>query len=382
MYGTRQKTIAKKQAVQGFSRVGTLFGIVSRQTATLSGSHHASSSNQYSNFAGRRMSKTTKMQITNYIYFFSYDTTESELCKLESRYIFNKEEKNKLLLSNVKAEPSSSAFIKKRFEVILFSGDYATLLAKIAEEGIRAEAFKVEYLVLDGDKTDYPKRLEKLKDIGYRIEGNPEYYKPTITYALCCYEGIWCFGELVKNNFDWYKHKQKPYSFSNSINVNIAKALVNIAAKANKENKLLDACCGVGTIMLEACFAGNNIEGCDINWKVCRKARENLSYFNYTTNVYRSDIKDISTRYDAAIIDLPYNLFSYADDDTTLHIITSTVEITDRLVIVSTSDIASLISNAGLSITDYCSVSKSGKANFSRKIWVCEKKKQPVNYKV
>lgn len=317
------------------------------------------------------------MQKNNYIYSFSYDNTEGELCKLESRYIFNKEEKNKLLFSHIKAEPSSSAFIKKRLDISLFSKDYSTLINEIKKESICVEGFKVEYLVLDGDTTKYAERLDKLRDIGYSIEGNPEYYNPTITYALCHYDDIWYFGVLVKNNFAWHKHNQKPNSYSNSININIAKALVNIASKANKEKKLLDACCGVGTIMLEACFAGNNIEGCDINWKVCRQARENLSHFSYTTNVYRSDIKDINNRYDAAIIDLPYNLFSCADDNTILHIIESSVEITDRLVIVSISDISDLINQAGLRISDYCSVSKKGKANFARKIWICEKNERP-----
>ncbi len=313
------------------------------------------------------------MQINKFFYFFSYDNPESELCKLESRYLFNQEEKNKLLSSDIEVEPSNSAFIKKRLEVKLKSEEYSSLISKIQAEKICMEGFKVEYLVLDGDKTEYAKRLEKLKDIGYCIEGTPDYYKPTITYALCYYDNTWCFGILVKNGFDWYKHKQKPYSYSNSINVNIAKALVNIAAKADKESKLIDACCGVGTIMLEACFSGNNIEGCDINWKVCRKARENLSYFNYTTHVYRSDIKDISNKYDAAIIDLPYNLFSHVPEDTALHIVKSTTQITNRLVIVSTSDITNLIRNVGLSLKDYCSVGKSGKATFARKIWVCEK---------
>ena len=51
----------------------------------------------------------------------------------------------------------------------------------------------------------------------------------------------------------------------------------------------------------------------------------------------------------------------------------TTVEITDRLVIVSISDIANLISKAGLRISDYCSVNKKGKVKFTRKIWVCEK---------
>ena len=313
------------------------------------------------------------MHTTNYIYSFIYDNTESDLCKLESRSIFNKEEKNKLLFSNIKAEPSSSAFIKKRLDIMLFSEDYSSLINAIKNESISIEGFKVEYLVLDGDKTEYPERLNKLRDIGYAIESYPDYYKPTITYGLSYYKDVWYFGILIKNDLAWQKHKQKPCSYSNSISISIAKVLVNIAAKANKDKKLLDACCGVGTIMLEACFAGNSIEGCDINEKICNHARENLSHFNYTANVYHSDIKDISKRYDAAIVDLPYNLFSIANENSILHIIESTAEITNRLVIVSTSDITNLINKAGLRISDYCSVNKRGKANFNRKIWVCEK---------
>ncbi len=313
------------------------------------------------------------MQKSTHLYAFTYDNTESELCKLESRSIFGEEEKNKLLFSEIKAEPSTSAFIKARLDIVLFSEDYSTLINEIKKERICIEGFKIEYLVLDGDFTEYAERLKKLKDIGYSIEGNPDYYSPTITYALCYHEGIWYFGVLIKDRFAWYKHKEKPRSYSNSISINIAKALVNIAAKANKEKELLDACCGVGTIMLEACFAGNSIEGCDINWKVCRDARVNLAHFNYTATIYRSDIKDISKKYDAAIIDLPYNLLSCATDHDILHIIESTAKITNRLVIVSTSDITSPISNAGFSISDHCCVRKRGKANFSRRIWVCEK---------
>lgn len=308
-----------------------------------------------------------------YIYLYRYDNTESELCKLESKCIFNKEEENRLLFSDIKFEPSSSAFIKKRLDVIAFSEDYTTLINDIKKENIHIEAFKVEYIVFDGDTTEYPERLKKLKDIGYSIEGNPDYHNPKTTYGLCYHEGIWCFGVLIKNKFDWYKHKKKPRSYSNSINMDIAKALVNIAAKADKEKKLIDACCGVGTIMLEACFAGNNIEGCEINWKICRDARQNLAHFNYTANVYRSDIKDITKRYDAAIIDLPYNLLSNITEHEVLHIIESTAQITNRLVIVSTSDIRGLINSIGFRISDHCSVSKRGKTSFARRVWVCER---------
>ena len=312
------------------------------------------------------------MQDNKYIYSFRYDTTESMLCKLESRYIFNKEEEHKQLFSNVKIEPSRSAFIKKRLDVISFSTNYAILIDQIIKENIRTDGFKVEYLVLDGDSTRNAERLAKLKDVGYCIDSYPDYHNPTVTYGICTYEDIWYFGVLIKNDFAWQNHKQKPYSYSNSIKQNIAKALVNIAIESKQEVKLLDACCGVGTIMLEACFAGYEIEGCDISWKTCKNARANLSHFNYVGEVHCSDIKNITKLYDAAIIDLPYNLYSQATDDDILHIIKSTSEITNRIVIVSTAEIKNAISRAGLRVVNYCDVSKRGKANFTRRIWVCE----------
>ena len=313
------------------------------------------------------------MQLFNYIYTFIYDDFENDLCKLESKYLFNKYDQHKQLFSNIKVEPSISAFIRKRLDIVLYSEDYNDLINKIKTKNIKIEEFKVEYLKLNNDKTPYKERLNKLRDVGYNIDGIPDYYKPKTTYGIAYNEGIWYFGILIKNKFEWQKHNQKPFSYSNSLNINIAKALVNIASQGNKNTKLLDTCCGVGTIMLEACFAGYKIEGSDINWKVCRQSRANLAHFNYNANVYRSDIKDITLEYDAAIIDLPYNIFSCADENTTQHIINSATTISNKLIIVSTTDISNCIKNAKLKVKDSCTITKSGKTNFSRKVWVCEK---------
>lgn len=132
------------------------------------------------------------MQTNKYIYIFNYDKTRYELCKLESCAIFEEEEKNKLLFSNIQIEPSSSAFIKKRLDIISFSDDYTSLIKQIKKEGICCEGFKVEYVVVHEDVTAHAHRLEKLKDIGYSIDGNTGYY-PIKTYALCYYAGVWSF---------------------------------------------------------------------------------------------------------------------------------------------------------------------------------------------
>lgn len=308
-----------------------------------------------------------------FLYFFNYDKTEYELCMLEARSIFNEEVKNKLLFTDLKIEPSCSSFIKKRLDIISYSTDYTTLINEIKSQHIYCEGFKIEYLVLDGDTTDYATRLEKLRETGYSIEGNTDYYNPTTTYALCLCQGIWYFAASIRNDLIWHKHVQKPHTYSNSISVNIAKALINIAANADKSKSLLDACCGVGTILLEACFAGFNIVGCDINQRIVYGAQKNLAHFNYSANVHCADIKDITQKYDAAIIDLPYNLYSFASEEDIQHIIASTSVISDRLVIVSIADISELINGIGFNIIDFCTVNKRGKSSFARKIWVCEK---------
>jgi hypothetical protein len=198
--------------------------------------------------------ENNQMPKHNHIYAFNYDFNEYSLCKLESKYTFNEAEKNKFLFSNLKIEPSSSAFIKKRLDIVTWSEDYDELIRQVKHENFCIERFKVEFLILHGDSTESPQRLQKCRDIGMSINGEPDYYNPTTIYSLCFYNGAWNFGELIKNSFQWHNHKEKPNSFSNSITMSIGKSLVNIATKSNKEAKLLDACSGVGTILLEGCF--------------------------------------------------------------------------------------------------------------------------------
>jgi len=81
----------------------------------------------------------------------------------------------------------------------------------------------------------------------------------------------------------------------------------------------------------------------------------------------------MESKYDASIIDLPYNLLSQATEETTTHIISSTAKLSDRLVIVSIADIKGIIAGIGFRVIDTCSVGKRGKTGFERKVWICER---------
>lgn len=315
------------------------------------------------------------MQKEHYIYCIKVNTHEKELCKLESKILFNDEVTKNLHFSNFKINPDSSAFIKKRIDIMYATSNFEELLILIKTKDIHAEGFKLEYEKLEGDAIGYHERLSLLRDIGYIITGEPDYYQPTVTYALCNYEGVWYFGESHRDTAEWQKHNHKPCSFSNSLSMNLAKTLVNIASEGKKENKLIDACCGVGTVMLEACYAGFNIEGNDINWKAYNHTQKNLEHYGYKATIHNEDIKDIIHKYDAAIIDLPYNLYSQSSDEIAENIISSASKIALRLVIVSITDIQDFIKKAGLKVIDSCTVDKTGKVKFTRFVWVCEKTK-------
>lgn len=308
-----------------------------------------------------------------FLYSFKYDVHHTELSKLESRQLFGNEANDKVLFSDKKIDPSISAFIKNRLEIILSASSYEALLEKVKAKRIHAEGFNVDYLTLEGDPTHFTERRTKQNDIGHCIEGEPNFDKPTITYALGKSKKVWYFGILEKQQIGWHEHKKKPCSFSNSINMDVGKTLVSIASKGIKTKTLLDGCCGVGTVMLEACYSELVIEGCDINYKAVKHARENLEFYNYKALVHRSDINDLKQQYDAVIIDLPYNLYSYSNDETTVNIIESAAKLSKRVIIVSIVDIEPIIKNSGLSISDSCTVDKKGKSKFTRTVWVCER---------
>ncbi|OHX64425.1 TRM11 family SAM-dependent methyltransferase [Flammeovirga pacifica] len=313
------------------------------------------------------------MQSEQFLYIIKYNSNETALCRLETQLLFQQELEGNHFFSDVKFAPDHSAFLKKRIDILFATADYQELLSKIKAKNICAEGFKLEYIKLQGDEIGYKPRLNKLRDIGYIITGEPDYYHPTITYALCHYNGVYYFGESIRDEVQWQNHNQKPCSFSNSLSINTAKTLVNIASKGNKTSRIIDTCCGVGTVMLEGCYGGYAIEGCDINKKAHGHTVKNLAHYGYEAIVHHSDIKDLNKQYDAAIIDLPYNLYSASTDEIMEGIIESASKVAPRLVIVSIVDLREVFKKYDLNLVDFCTTEKIGKVKFTRNIWVCEK---------
>lgn len=310
--------------------------------------------------------------MAKYMYHINYPDYEEDLCDLEMRTLFNRSIEGKVFFSHQRIDESISPYIKSRLEILHVTNNFDDLVQKVIANKYSVEGGKVEYLpVVKRDLLEKDRNMIS-KSVGLVMEGFPSFDEPEFIFGVTFYEEQWYFGLAVYNTLLWKKHRFRPCSYSSSLGINIAKAIVNIAAGGDISKKVIDPCCGVGTVLLEGHYSGYDITGCEINEKVADKALKNLKYYGYQGQVIQGDIKDIKETYDVSVVDLPYDNFCQSNEENIIDIIHHAARISKRQVFISAIDLREKILEEGLMIVDSSVAYKSTSRNFSRYIWVCE----------
>jgi tRNA G10 N-methylase Trm11 len=231
------------------------------------------------------------------------------------------------------------------------------MVDKIKSEELSYEDFKVKYIDTESNMEFNEKHRIEGK-IGYVIKGYAKIHDPEVMIGITHAEGKWIFGEYLINNAIWKHHNNRPCQYSNSLPTIVSRAIVNIVAGRDISTKVIDPCCGIGTVVIEGLSMGVDIKGYDINPKVVEGAKKNLCFFGYEDVISEGDIKEIQGKYDAAIIDIPYGLVTRTTSEIQSGIIKSARSIANKLVLVSLDEMDREISTAGFSIVDKCTVLK------------------------
>ena len=310
----------------------------------------------------------------NYLYSFAWRNDEYELSRLEMRTFFNFDVKGNVLISERKIKPSRSPYMRTRLD-IWHEADSIEQLAELAQSiTLGEQTFKIHCLNNSEDAIE-PKlsrtvRNDWMRKIGYAIPAEPDLEHPDMTLGLIQYEERFYLGELFYGETVWLHHMQKPEMYSTALSTKDARAIVNIAAPYPEGLKIIDPCCGIGTVLVEAMSMGIAIEGRDVNKRVVWGSRINLRHFGFEPNVEIGPIEEASEGYDVAIIDMPYNLFTHISKDLQQSIITNASRIAKRVIIVTIETMDDMIEQAGLSIIDRAVVKKG---TFERQVLVCER---------
>ena len=295
---------------------------------------------------------------------------EKELCEMEMKSIFNKVPKEKYLFSQKNFNPSRSPFIKLKINIIYIKDTLKEIVDNIKEDKLCYDDFKVNYIKSEDGDISYKERLNAVKEIGFVVTGFPDIHNPKVELAITKVKDKWIFGELIKNDFKWQRHNDKPHSYSNAIPLRMARALVNIAIGDNENLKLIDPCCGVGTVVIEALDLGIDIKGYEISKAIACNARNNIEFLGYNRDIITSgDMHTINEAFDVAIVDIPYGLYSPITLKEQVDIINTSRRIARKLVIITFEDMDNLIIAAGFKILDKCYMTKG---SMKRQITICE----------
>lgn len=303
-----------------------------------------------------------------YFYTIKYPTFEAEICKMEMRHLFNINPEERFFFSNIYVAPSRSAFIKHCLLVMHTADSLEELAQLVIDKNIAYDDFKVRYINLDDCSIPYDERRRIEYKIGYNIKGEADVHNPKHLLGVANINGKWHLGLLEENEAEWNAHFLKPFNYSNALNVRVGRALVNMAARNNFDFKLVDPCCGIGTVIIEAMDMGFIIKGWELNPYIAENAKHNLEFFGYEDVITHGSMHDITEKFDAAIVDLPYGVFNPTTLKEQLDIISTTRRIADRAVFITFENMENHFIEAGFEVLDRC---QTNKGNFVRYITVC-----------
>lgn len=314
-----------------------------------------------------------KTQVSSYVYTYTWQIDEAELCKLEMRSLFGFDVASNLLISPEKIEPSRSPFIRSRLDVLHEADDIAAISHFAQGLELGEATFKVLCLNIvdlgDTKKIRQDERHQVEREIALTMHAEPDLKNPDIVFGVVLNNNRWYFGHLVESEAIWLKHQQKPEMYSTALSTRVARAVANIAIPNPVDVRAIDPCCGIGTVLVEALSMGMDIVGSDINPLVVKGSRTNIAHFGLHGDVVKGDIAQITESYDVAIIDMPYNLFTHISIDQQFSIIKEARRIAKRVVLVTIETIDDMVHDAGFEIKDRCIVRKG---TFERQVLVCE----------
>ncbi|TDG00279.1 TRM11 family SAM-dependent methyltransferase [Paenibacillus piri] len=305
-----------------------------------------------------------------FLYTYVCHEDERELCRMELRVLFGVEPCARFLLTERAIDPSRSPFVKQRLDVLYSAGSLDELAQQAEALELGAATFKIVYVEAEPAAAyDERRRIERL--LGARIRGRADMRRPQRLFGVAYAAGRWLFGECRNSEAVWLRHNAKPQPYSTALSTRVARAAANIAVPQPQGAKAIDPCCGIGTVLIEALSMGIDMIGRDLNPLAVRGARVNLRHYGYPDDpdaVAVGDIRTLQGSYDAAVVDLPYNLCSVLSQEERLDMLRGARRLARRVLVIATETIDDDLAQAGFFIIDRCDVKKG---RFSRQLMVC-----------
>lgn len=281
---------------------------------------------------------------------FFYLTSRSELDRplIEAElmaFVGVKPDRFGLGISPLKADISRSAFINFGAEVIFRGGDLEELRRYLLTGRISADGFAIRVERLGVDVGMKSTRIAAM--IADLISGRPNLSRPKVKFLLAIERDQVLFGRIFsETGRAWLRLSRKPYTTSSSIPHRLARAMINLSG-LKPPARLVDPCCGAGTILLEGAEMGYEVTGYDLNYKMVQASLKNLAHFGLPGRVIQADAREINGEFDLLVTDLPYGMNMKATEELYRGLLRNFVNLAPVSIIAVARDISGMLRDAG-----------------------------------
>lgn len=304
-------------------------------------------------------------------YVMNYRDMDTELFALECKALFGVECREKVLITEKDVSSEHSPFMHEKMQIMAQGKSPDELCEAVEAMNLTSDVYKVVFL---GRHTeiDYQVQLDVCRRIGTAIEGDFSLKNPKVLYGVVQHRGIWYFGSVEKMEKRWLKHQNKPYSYTYSLPVRLARILISLAGRNDRSRRLIDPCAGKGTVVLEGLHLGYDITGIEMNPPIACDANRNCAYYGYPEVIECMDMTKADVHADCAILDIPYGIMEEANEQMQRELLTGCRKMADELILVSIDPMDDLLKETGWKIEAQAPFVKQ---QFVRTVSICSAQK-------
>ena len=252
-----------------------------------------------------------------------------------------------IAISNRCIDVRRGAYLKSCSTILFEATSLTELCADIRSIGLHADDFRVS--VVKKPRSLKVNTMTLARDVGSAIGGRANLANPKIIFLTVVTADKMWFGQLLSESDSvWLAHNQRPYVTSSSLPARLARVLVNLVACPG--DRLLDPCCGTGTIVMSAAHSGIHAVGYDINPRMVGATTKNLQHFGLSADVTLGDARQIEGRYDAIATDLPYGINLVRDSHQEIEILSNLRTCAPRAGFIDLRDLTNILTDLGYQI--------------------------------
>ncbi len=214
----------------------------------------------------------------------------------------------------------------------------ATAAADLTVDRFRIEVYRPAPKVPEG-RTQIAKRLADA------IYGWPDLDNPQVRLMVVAQPGCWRLGRLLSESSGDWRRRAAPADYSAALPAQMARALVNLVAAPG--DTLLDPCCGIGTVVVQAAQRGIRAVGVEISKKLAGRAAAFVRAADRGGLIVAADARRLGGKFEAAVLDLPYGRATLAPAGLYRDLLSNLSGMAQRVAIVAAEPLDELLAATG-----------------------------------